>query len=75
MNILKRSYYSRYQPVCVEASDKLQSKSFGISKKIEKFISGFEIDDIILIAIIFILITDEQPDFITILALLYIFLV
>lgn len=72
---MKRNYYSRYQPVCIESAGNLQKETSGLSKTIGKLFSGFEIDDIILIAIIFILITDEQPDFITILALLYIFLV
>lgn len=70
-----RNYYSRYQPVCADSTDIIQSKNAGSQKKFGKIFSKFEIDDILLIALIFILITDEQPDFITILALLYIFLV
>lgn len=71
---MKRNYYSRYQlaeaaelPVPVEKNN--LSGVFG------NLFSKFAIDDLILLAVIFILVTDEQPDILTILALLYIFLV
>lgn len=71
---MRRNYYSHYEPVPVEADIQTveQNKLSGFFGNI---FSKFAIDDLILIAVIFVLITDEQPDMITIFALIYIFLV
>ena len=71
---MRRSYYSRYRPV--EAAEiPLPAEKSSLSGVFGNLFSKFEIDDLILLAIILILVTDEQPDILTILALLYIFLV
>lgn len=70
-----RNYYSRYETALVPAEEKPIQKGNGLSGIIGNIFSNIAIDDLILLAVILILITDEQPDIITILALVYIFLV
>ncbi|MBR6523915.1 MAG: hypothetical protein IKT39_04825 [Clostridia bacterium] len=71
---MKRKYYSRYELAPV-AEMPLPAEKNSLSNIFGNIFSKFEIDDLILIAVILILVTDEQPDTLTILALLYIFLV
>ena len=71
---MRRNYYSRYQPV--ETTEiTLQAEKNNLSGVFGNLFSKFAIDDLILLAVILILVTDEQPDILTILALIYIFLV
>lgn len=71
---MKRNYYSRYQLAEVAEMPPVAEKS-SLSNVFGNLFSKFAIDDLILLAVILILVTDEQPDILTILALLYIFLV
>ena len=72
---MNRVYFSRYEPAPVPVEEKPLHKQNALSGLIGNLFSGIAPDDIILLAVIFILVTDEQPDMITILALVYIFLV
>ena len=72
---MNRTYFSRYEPpasVIVQNKPEKSNRRAGIFGNL---FSNIAIDDLILLAVIVILITDEQPDMITILALVYIFLV
>ena len=71
---MKRNYYSRYELAPADDGSATVAKT-GLPGFLGNVFSKFAIDDLILLAVILILITDEQPDMITILALLYIFLV
>ena len=71
---MERRYYSRYELAPCEPAPETV-KSSGLQGFLGKTLKNTALDDLILIAVIFILITDEQPDFLTILALLYIFVV
>ena len=71
---MRRNYYSRYQPI-ETAEISLPAEKNSLSGIFGNLFSKFAIDDLILLAVILILVTDEQPDILTILALLYIFLV
>lgn len=71
---MERNYYSRYELSPPQHSEK-PAKLAGGQGGIAKVFKITAIDDLILIAVIFILMTDEKPDIITILALLYIFIV
>ena len=71
---MERNYYSRYEVVETSPPEKAEPNT-SLQRIVGSIFKNTPIDDLILIAVIFILITDEQPDIITILALLYIFLV
>ena len=72
---MNRTYFSRYEPPPVLPAEKEYKKQNGLSGALGNLFSNIAVDDLILLAVILILITDEQPDMITILALVYIFLV
>ena len=72
---MKKTYYSRYESLPVNTQELKIEKTSGLSGLIGNIFSNVAIDDLILLAVILILITDEQPDILTILALVYIFLV
>ena len=72
---MNRTYFSRYEPPPPVLAEKQSSKPNGLTGVLGNLFSNIAIDDLILLAVILILITDEQPDMITILALVYIFLV
>ena len=72
---MNRTYFSRYEPPPPVLAEKESGKPSGLSGVLGNLFSNIAIDDLILLAVILILITDEQPDMITILALVYIFLV
>ena len=72
---MNRTYFSRYEPPVPVIVQNKPEKSNGLTGVFGKLFSNIAIDDLILLAVIVILITDEQPDMITILALVYIFLV
>ncbi len=71
---MKRNYYSHYQLAPADDAP-LPAEKNSLSGIFGNIFSKFAIDDLILLAVIIILATDEQPDLLTILALLYIFLV
>ena len=72
---MNRTYFSRYEAPLPVLAEKESSKPNGLTGVLGNLFSNIAIDDLILLAVILILITDEQPDMITILALVYIFLV
>ncbi|MFA7636893.1 MAG: hypothetical protein WCX81_03925 [Monoglobales bacterium] len=74
---MKKNYYSRYElaPAPDPPVKKESNNLTGLSGLAGNLFSNFCIDDLILIALIFILVTDEHPDLITILTLVYIFFV
>lgn len=66
---MKRKYYKKYEitpcsPTTVEC-EKPQSKGFFQLGKI----GSFELEDILILVLIFVMITEEEPDYLTIIAL------
>ena len=72
---MQKTYYSRYESLPVSTQEHNPKKTSSLSGLFGNIFSNIAIDDLILLAVILILITDEQPDILTILALVYIFLV
>ncbi len=66
---MNRSYYAHY---AIDAAEQMTEENNAISK-IGRLFSNIGLDDIILMGILFILITEDEPDIVTILALIYIF--
>ena len=71
---MKRKYYSRYE-LSPAPDPPVKAEKNLLSGLAGNLFSKFSIDDLILLAIILILVTDDNPDIITIVALVYIFLV
>lgn len=60
---MKKEYFKRYETPYITKKAPPPHRPF-----------NFELDDILLLAIIFILVTEEDPDIISILALVFLFL-
>ncbi len=62
---MNKEYYRQYEPeaVCTTASITPQ----------RKFFAGMELDDLLILALIIIMLTEEEPDFVSILILAFLF--
>ncbi len=58
-----KEYYKKYEPEYTDNCPAVKKKGF----------FGFELDDILIIALIIIMLTEEEPDYISIIALGFLF--